>query len=77
MTICRIGRNPDAPRRFPDSERVRPTRAGQLEAGVNQCRAQITVVVTQLLTLLGPEVYGVNITNVDGVNMTNSDEESP
>jgi hypothetical protein len=49
-----------------------------LKAGIDQCRAQIAVVVTALrlsqpLTLLGVEVYGVNITNVDAVNIVTED----
>jgi len=67
MTVRGIRRNPNAPSRFPDGERVGPTSPGELKARVDQCRAQIAVVVTGLcvsqpLTLLGAEVYGVNIT---------------
>jgi hypothetical protein len=71
-------RNPNSPGRFPNGERVWSAGSGEFEAGVDQCRAQIPMVVTglhiaQRLTLLGPEVYGVNITNVDGVNIATED----
>ena len=78
VTVCGIRRNPDSPSRFPNGERVWPAGPGEFEAGVDQCRAQIPMVVTGLhiaqpLTLLWVEVYGVNISNVDGVNIATED----
>jgi hypothetical protein len=74
VAVCGIRRNPNPARRFPNGERVWTPGLGERETGVNQCRAQVSMVVTgQPLTLLGSEVYGVNITNVDGVNMATED----
>jgi hypothetical protein len=78
VPIRRVRRNSNSPSRFPDGQRFRPTGPGELKAGVDQCRAQISVVVTGLrvnqpLTLLWAEVYGVNITNVDRVNIATED----
>jgi hypothetical protein len=78
VAVRRVRRNSSSPSRFPDGQRFWPTGPGELKAGVDQCRAQISVVVTglrvsQTLTLLRVEVYGVNIINVDDVNIVTED----
>ena len=67
VAVCRVRRNTNAPSRFSNSQRIRSTSSSELKARVDQRRAQIAVVVSGLrvrqpLTLLGTEVYGVNIT---------------